>query len=28
MCFYMGFYICHMNLRLQLVNWTYLEGKA
>lgn len=27
MCFYMGFYVCHMNLRLQLVSWRYLEGE-
>lgn len=28
MCFYMGFYVCHMNLRLQMVRWDYLQGKS
>lgn len=28
MCFYTGFYLCHMNLRLQMVRWEYLQGKS
>jgi hypothetical protein len=28
MCFYMGFYVCHMNLRLQMVRWEYLASKS
>ena len=25
-CFYLGFYMCHMNMRLQLVQWQFLSG--
>ena len=24
-CFYLGFYMCHMNMRLQMVKWEYLK---
>ena len=25
-CFYLGFYMCHMNMRLQMVKWEYLDA--